>query len=383
VSWLIRAFDLWFDKYPHLPIRSFDAILNALAGLPTETDALGLGDVSLLTIETDGTYHDLDVLKIVAEGATTLGLELETASIATVAAAPRLEEHRKLLRHENLAPECQTCSVVQICGGGSVPHRYSLDGFSHPTVYCREMFALIGHARNRVMQQLDNELEELQLGWQNSNDSLVDINAFECPQTSSTSIQNLLAQWTIEARHDFQEALAAALERDPAKLNVIRRLQAAPLSALDKLVLRPSVILWTAVMRQAAAAVTMHSIDGESIAPDTNYLESLAQWLAAPSSTTLHIHRRDRWLRLPFGRRILFEDDEVARAGTTILQESLKLIASWQPALLAEIRQLSPEIQFIRDLTADPDKVVSFSDNSVPSALYLSIALHRSVRTLF
>jgi uncharacterized protein len=377
VSWLIRAFDLWFDKYPHLPIRTFDAILSSHSRLPSQTDALGLGDVSLLTIETDGTYHDLDVLKITTEGATTLGLGLETASIAIAAASPRIEEHRRLLRRENLAAECQSCPVVEVCGGGSVPHRYSLDGFSHPTVYCREMFALITHARTRIMQHLkqhlNNELEELRLSLKTSQVVSLDIAVFECPQTSSTSIQNLLTQWIAEARREFKEALGAVLEREPTKLDTIHQIQDAPSENLDSLVIRPSVVLWTTVMRQSGSGITVCSIDGDPIAPDTNYVELLADLLKAPNELVPYVHRNDPWLRLPFGQRIVFESDEVVAVCTTILKESFRIIESWQPALLSEIRKLSPEVQFIQDLTAHPDKVVSFSDNSVPGALYVSI----------
>ncbi|MFN3465007.1 MAG: FxsB family cyclophane-forming radical SAM/SPASM peptide maturase [Terricaulis sp.] len=64
-DWLVRAFNLWFDQYPHLRVRFFETLLDSAAGLPSQTDAIGFGDVSLLTIETDGTYHDLDVLKVV------------------------------------------------------------------------------------------------------------------------------------------------------------------------------------------------------------------------------------------------------------------------------------------------------------------------------
>jgi len=372
-SWLIRAFDLWFDKYPHLSIRTFDAILSALAGLPSQTDALGLGDVSLLSIETDATYHDLDVLKITAEGVTTLGRSLESASIAIAAASPRLEEHRKLLRRENLAVECQNCSIVEVCGGGSVPHRYSQDGFLHPTVYCREMKALINHARRRVIQQLDDELKKLQLSLNPPHRTPIDVVAFECPQTSNISIQNLLTQWTVEARHEFEAALVAALEREQELQDIIRQLHATPSEDIDNLVLRPSVVLWTTVMRQSASGITVLDIDGEPIAPDIKYLKSLVEWLNVPCGAVPYVHRNDPWLRLPFGQRIVFENDDVARVGTSILEESLKLIESWQPALMSEIRKLSPEIQFIRDLTANPDKMVSFSDNSVPGALYVSI----------
>lgn len=61
-KWLIEAFDLWFDEYSSLQVRTFEALLDAVAGMPSQTDAFGFGDVSLITVETDGTYHDLDVL---------------------------------------------------------------------------------------------------------------------------------------------------------------------------------------------------------------------------------------------------------------------------------------------------------------------------------
>ena len=371
-SWLVRAFDLWFDRYPHLPIRTFDAILSTLAGLPSQTDAFGFGDVSLLTVETDGTYHDLDVLKITAEGATTLGIGLESASIATAAESPRLQEHRSLLRREYLAAECQTCSVVDVCGGGSVPHRYSLDGFSHPTVYCREMFALITHARTRMGQQLDRELEAIQRS-QRSLMTSVDIAAFENAETARAIVQNLLVQWAVEARRNFTEALEIALEQAPDQIESIYQIRETPSEVLNNFVLRPSIILWTAVMRQSASGVSVRSIDGEVIAPDAKYLVQIAQWVRVPDKSLPCVHRSDPWLRLPFGHRIVFENGEVAAIGRTILHQSLEIIASWQPDLLQEIKEISPEIQFIRDLTAHPDKIVSFSDNSVPGALYVSI----------
>jgi uncharacterized protein len=40
---------------------------------------------------------------------------------------------------------------------------------------------------------------------------------------------------------------------------------------------------------------------------------------------------------------------------------------------MREIRSLDPDILFVRDLDAHPDKAVSFSDNSTPGALYVGI----------
>ena len=63
-KWLEDAFEVWFHEYPDLPIRWFDAILASRLGIPSQTDVMGLGAVSLIVIETDGSYTDHDVFKI-------------------------------------------------------------------------------------------------------------------------------------------------------------------------------------------------------------------------------------------------------------------------------------------------------------------------------
>lgn len=148
--WLLRAFDIWFDKYPEIPMRTFDSILGACAGLPSETDSFGFGTLNLLTIETDGSYHNHDVLKITANGATSLNLNLHHHTISEAANSPKLLFHTSLLRFDGLAKACQTCPEVSVCGGGAVPHRYSHSGLRNPTVYCSEMLSLIGHVRRRI-----------------------------------------------------------------------------------------------------------------------------------------------------------------------------------------------------------------------------------------
>src|SRR6185437_3486842 len=152
--WLIEAFDTWFDDFPDLPVRTFDSLLGAVCGQPSPTDAFGFGDVSLLTIETDGSYHDLDVLKITAEGRSALGLNVHEHSVIEACAAPALAEHSRFLSLEGLSETCRACPEVMVCGGGAVPHRYSHDGFGHPSIYCAELLALIGHVRTRLTRTL-------------------------------------------------------------------------------------------------------------------------------------------------------------------------------------------------------------------------------------
>nr|CAH04376.1 hypothetical protein [Ensifer sp. BR816] len=146
-DWLLRAFDCWFDRYPHIPLRTFEALLDVAAGLPSATDAFGFGDVNLLSIETDGGYHDLDVLKIVGDGISDLHGSVRDTAISAAAASPVIERHRTLLTKGGLSESCLSCQVVDICGGGSVPHRFSVAGFNNPSVYCGELFALISHVQ--------------------------------------------------------------------------------------------------------------------------------------------------------------------------------------------------------------------------------------------
>jgi uncharacterized protein len=48
---------------------------------------------------------------------------------------------------------------MKICGGGSLPHRYSYEnGFYNPTIYCQEMKDLILHAQDRLENEIQKEL---------------------------------------------------------------------------------------------------------------------------------------------------------------------------------------------------------------------------------
>lgn len=203
-QWLVNAFDIWFDQYPHIPLRTFEALLDVCAGLPSGTDAFGFGDVSLLSIETDGTYHDLDVLKVTQDGATRLiGSVLDTP-IAEVARSQAIEQHRRYLRKEGLSETCQACGIVDICGGGSLPHRFGHDGFVNPTVYCNEMKRLVAHITERLNEHLSED-------WQGDEPiplpATFDLADFELAETSAAHVGWLCAGADLDAVHALREAL--------------------------------------------------------------------------------------------------------------------------------------------------------------------------------
>jgi uncharacterized protein len=361
--WLIEAFDLWLDHYPNLRVRTFEALLDAAAGLPSGTDAFGLGDVSLITIETDGSYHDLDVLKVVSDGATKLSGTVCDTEIADVAASATLAAHRAHLRKEGLCSTCQRCPAVDICGGGSLPHRYGTGSFDHPSVYCAELFALIAHVKHRLARDLARST----LAPAIATATAVDMGAFEHAERGGGLVSAL---WK-DSCENHARRLRVTLAQEPSSAAAVALLQLDD-DQFASLAARPGAVAWRLAYDRVKAGHAVYAIDGTPLAADLEYLTHLELQARLPSSG-LRIGRYDPWLRAPFGRSVIFEDDRATRPVLPVFKEALAIIGRWRPAVLAELERICGDVQFVRDPTAHPDKIVSFSDNSVPGALYVSV----------
>jgi uncharacterized protein len=153
-DWLVSIFDSWFSgNRADIAIRTFEEIIEHLAGGPGSLETLGLEPVSLLTIATDGGIEGVDTLKSVFPGAQTLGLNIATHSFDEA-----LRHNMVAMRQagiDALGEECARCSLVTICGGGYFPHRFAAaTGFRNRSVYCADLFRLIGHIRARVLASI-------------------------------------------------------------------------------------------------------------------------------------------------------------------------------------------------------------------------------------
>lgn len=366
-NWLINAFDVWFDQYAHIPLRTFEALLDVCAGLPSGTDAFGFGDVSLLSIETDGSYHDLDVLKVTRDGATRLGGTVSDTPIAEVALSPSIEQHRRYLRKDGLSAICQACEIVDICGGGSLPHRFDENGFSNPTVYCNEMKRLVAHINNRLKEHLSPDSVE---GLSVSLPDSFDLNCFELAETSRPHLDWLCSG----AREDAVNRLHNALEFFPQD-NRAAQLKRVDEATFEHVAVHPGAIAWSSAAIAQNRGHSLLAVDGQPIAVSSVYLDTLlAQVGEQKGGTELDVGHDDLWLRAPFGDAIIFEGDELREAGTELVTRAMAIIEAWRPALVSEMLAACRAVQFVRDPSADPSKIVSFSDNSVPGALYVSIS---------
>ncbi|HEX8226005.1 MAG TPA: cyclophane-forming radical SAM/SPASM peptide maturase YhhB [Allosphingosinicella sp.] len=364
--WLIEAFDLWFDKYPHLPVRTFEALLDAIMGLSSGTDAFGLGDVSLITIETDGTYHDLDVLKVVGDGATKLEGSVRDTRISEVASSAAIAAHRRLLSKEGLSAICRGCDVVDICGGGSVPHRFGPGGFENPTVYCGEMKGLIAHIRRRLEGGLAESRPEPA-----TRELDVDLARFELAETASSVMAELWAEACAANEAGLEASLAHVVDAKLGSPGLRERI--VSLTSEEKRILagNPGLAAWQKAFLAVRDGRAVFDVDGVPLTPDPGYLESV---LARPTAQSgLRVGEEDDWLRMPFGASIEFEGPEVTARAEPVVEEALRIVREWRPTLYDEMSAICRAVQFVRDPTAHPEKIVSFSDNSVPGALFVSV----------
>jgi uncharacterized protein len=333
-----------------------------------------LGDISLLTIETDGSYQDLDVLKITQENQASLNLNLKDHSIHQAATSAKIQEHRRLLRIDGLSKECQVCPVVQVCGGGAVPHRFDGKGFNNPTVYCQEMLSLIQHVTKRLKDVMDDQ-DNLKTSVRNTQslDETLDPIVYNQAQSNNKSFDVVYNYWIKRSFDKFKKALDIVLANVPNLKKTVQFFYNMDEKELKKLSALPSIQLWSDVIIKEKEGLILQDLDEKTINADYAYLSFVKDTYLNRNDDELIIHPDDEWLRKPFGSKIIFEGQKSTDEGTSLTKEALKIIESYNPYLYEEIKKISPVIVFIQDPTAHPDKLVSFSDNVVPGALYICI----------
>jgi len=149
-NWLLPIFDRWYATTPAGPsVRLFSEIIQAVLGGLTALESVGLAASTLVVIGTDGAIRQLDSLSAAYDGAAETGLTVAEHTLDAALDHPGIVARQ--LGGAGLSPVCQRCSIVSLCGGGLYSHRYSAgSGFLNPSVYCADLFRLIGHIRDRV-----------------------------------------------------------------------------------------------------------------------------------------------------------------------------------------------------------------------------------------
>jgi uncharacterized protein len=147
-DWLISVFDKWYAGAA-VSVRLFDEIIHLLLGGGSSFEHVGLSPAAMVVIETDGEIEQSDLLKSAYEGAGSTGLHVGRDSFDDLLLLPATVVRQSAWRA--LAPQCVSCEVGMICGGGLFAHRYEADrGFRNPSVYCPDLLRLIKHIGRTV-----------------------------------------------------------------------------------------------------------------------------------------------------------------------------------------------------------------------------------------
>ncbi|WP_157518384.1 FxsB family cyclophane-forming radical SAM/SPASM peptide maturase [Herbidospora mongoliensis] len=150
-DWLIAIYDQWERDNRPMAVRLFDSVIRTLNGQSSLTEAIGLDPSSLMVIETDGSYEQVDSMKVTFEGAPATGQDVFQHSVDEAASHPGILARQSGLA--GLSAACQKCELVTSCGGGLYPHRFRAGSFVNPSVYCTDLFKLISHIRDAGSMQ--------------------------------------------------------------------------------------------------------------------------------------------------------------------------------------------------------------------------------------
>lgn len=153
-DWLIAVFERWYGApCRETRVRLFEEIINVLLGGRSRVEGVGIGPAVVVVVEADGAIEQSDMLASAYEGAAATGLHVGRDSFDDALRLPAFAARQ--LGAAGLPSQCHTCDVRRVCGGGLHPHRYRADsGFDHPSVYCPDLYRLIGHIRSRLAGDL-------------------------------------------------------------------------------------------------------------------------------------------------------------------------------------------------------------------------------------
>lgn len=149
-DWAIAVFDRWYTAPEReTGVRLFEEIIEGLLGGASRSESIGLSPVAVIVVNVDGALEQVDTLRTAYPGAVSTALNVFDHPFDEALG------HREVVARQSglraLSETCLRCPVHRVCGGGYYPHRYRAGGgFRNPSVYCRDLFRLIGHIKGRV-----------------------------------------------------------------------------------------------------------------------------------------------------------------------------------------------------------------------------------------
>ncbi|MBN7813686.1 FxsB family radical SAM/SPASM domain protein [Algoriphagus sp. H41] len=143
-DWLISVFDFWFYSESNTKIRVLENIVKLIIGGNSNVESIGTSPVDFIFIEANGDIEILDTLKSTYNGATKIQYNIHDNDFNEVAKHSQVRSRQ--LGVDVLCNTCKNCNLVDVCGGGYLPNRYSsINQFDNPSIYCADLQKIINH----------------------------------------------------------------------------------------------------------------------------------------------------------------------------------------------------------------------------------------------
>lgn len=159
-DWLIELYKIWKADSDRTSIYLFESLVKMIVGQRHIGDQLmGRKTNGVLVIETDGSIEIVDSIRACYEGITRNDLSVHTNEIMDLFDERVFGIYYNA--HDQVCEKCLNCPVYDICGGGFLGHRYSIEnGFDNPTIYCKDMIRFITFLQNDFLASFPPEVIE-------------------------------------------------------------------------------------------------------------------------------------------------------------------------------------------------------------------------------
>ncbi|MGH1339211.1 MAG: radical SAM protein [Aureispira sp.] len=151
-KYLSIVFDEYQKDEDRIKIAFFENIIKLFTGLKVGDQLIGTRQNNAVTIETNGGIEVVDMMRINEEGITRNDLNINKDELDEVFKEEIYDTY--YYGNDKLCDECKNCSLVNICAGGMVVHRYKDGHFNNPSIYCNDLKHIINHIYNYIKSHL-------------------------------------------------------------------------------------------------------------------------------------------------------------------------------------------------------------------------------------
>ena len=150
-EWMTELLDIYVADPDPIRVRILDDLIRLVLGGTGTKDGVGLTSYGVLVVDTDGSLTKNDILKSSFDGADRFDepWSVHTHQMRDFIGSSVFSE--SVAQQRPSSPICRACPELEICGGGTVAHRWNYsNGYGNTSIYCADQKLLINRIRSHV-----------------------------------------------------------------------------------------------------------------------------------------------------------------------------------------------------------------------------------------